>query len=134
MIFVFLFGIKIFNSVYSKVVKKPNQAAQDLHSKIMATMEKHKEVFFTIRLHSAQSAASLSAITDPDPQMSCDLMDGRDAFLTTAREKHLEFSSLRRCKYSTLAMVYELHTQVPIILVFCIQYLFKTQIWFGEFN
>ena len=95
-----------------KVVKKPNQGQSDLHSKVMATMEKHKEVFFTIRLHSAQSAASLSSITDPDPQMSCDLMDGRDAFLTTAREKHYEFSSLRRCKYSTLAMVYELHTQV----------------------
>jgi len=94
-----------------KVQKKPNTGASDLHSKVMATMEKHKEVFFTIRLHSAQSAASLSGITDPDPQMACDLMDGRDAFLTMAREKHLEFSSLRRCKYSTLAMVYELHTQ-----------------------
>ena len=103
-------------------------------------MEKHKEVFFTIRLHSAQSAASLSPIQvgafnvkqnkdflctvlvhkymptsslqDPDPLMSCDLMDGRDAFLTTAREKHLEFSSLRRCKFSSMVLLYELHTQV----------------------
>ena len=32
-------------------------------------MEKHKEVFFTIRLHSAQSAASLSPICDPDVPM-----------------------------------------------------------------
>ena len=39
-------------------------------------------------------------------------MDGRDAFLTMAREKQYEFSSLRRCKYSTLVLVYELHTQV----------------------
>ena len=46
------------------------KAASDLYTKIFATMEKHKEVFFTIRLHSAQSAASLNAITDPDPQMS----------------------------------------------------------------
>ncbi len=43
------------------------------------------------------------------------MMDGRDAFLTLAREKHLEFSSLRRCKYSTLALIYELHTQVIIL-------------------
>ena len=46
------------------------QGSSDLYSKIFATMEKHKEVFFTIRLHSAQSAASLNSITDPDPQMS----------------------------------------------------------------
>ena len=74
-------------------------------------MEKHKEVFFTIRLHSAQSAASLNPIQDPDPLMPCDLMDGRDAFLTMARERHLEFSSLRRVKFSTMALLYELHTQ-----------------------
>ena len=55
---------------------------------MFTTMEKHKEVFFTIRLHSAQGAASLSPITDPDPLMPCELMDGRDAFLAQAREKH----------------------------------------------
>lgn len=38
-------------------------------------------------------------------------MDGRDAFLTLAREKHYEFSSLRRTKFSTMAMLYELHNQ-----------------------
>jgi len=38
-------------------------------------------------------------------------MDGRDAFLTLARDKHYEFSSLRRAKFSTLAMMYELHNQ-----------------------
>ena len=111
-------------------------------SKVFATMEKHKEVFFTIRLHSAQSAASLSPIQDPDPLMQVsgekvgsdqicslglniyllliiqvDLMDGRDAFLTMARDRHLEFSSLRRCKYSSLAMLYELHTQAMVISI-----------------
>lgn len=49
--------------------------------------------------------------SDPDPLMSCDLMDGRDAFLTLAREKHYEFSSLRRAKFSTMAMLVELHNQ-----------------------
>jgi len=41
--------------------KKSNapQTGNDLSTKIFATMEKHKEVFFVIRLHSAQSAASL---------------------------------------------------------------------------
>lgn len=36
------------------------QSGNDLSAKIFATMEKHKEVFFVIRLHSAQSAASLA--------------------------------------------------------------------------
>lgn len=41
--------------------KKSNtpQTGNDLSAKIFATMDKHKEVFFVIRLHSVQSAASL---------------------------------------------------------------------------
>lgn len=50
-------------------------------------------------------------IVDPDPLIPCDLMDGRDAFLTLARDKHLEFSSLRRAQWSTMCMLVELHTQ-----------------------
>lgn len=81
----------------------------ELTSKIFANMEKHKEVFFVVRLHSSQSAASLPPVSDPDNLINCDLMDGRDAFLTLARDKHYEFSSLRRAKFSSLAMLYELH-------------------------
>ena len=42
--------------------KKSNnsQTGNDVSAKIFLTMEKHKEVFFVIRLHSAQSAASLA--------------------------------------------------------------------------
>lgn len=43
--------------------------------------------------------------------MACDLMDGRDAFLTLCRDKHLEFSSLRRSKWSSMCMLVELHSQ-----------------------
>lgn len=69
------------------------------------------QVFFVIRLHTAQVAATLGKIQDPDPLIQCDLMDGRDAFLTLAREKHYEFSSLRRAKFSTMALLHELHNQ-----------------------
>jgi E1A/CREB-binding protein len=69
------------------------------------------QVFFVIRLQSQPFATNLPPINDPDPPMSCDLMDGRDAFLTIAREKHYEFSSLRRAKLSTMALLYELHNQ-----------------------
>ncbi|KAL8561590.1 hypothetical protein ACOMHN_024826 [Nucella lapillus] len=96
-----------------KAVKKTSmpQGACDLTSKLYNTMEKHRDVFFVIRLHTQQTAMNLAPISDPDPPMSCDLMDGRDAFLTIAREKHYEFSSLRRAKLSTLAFLYELHNQ-----------------------
>ena len=67
------------------------------------------QVFFTIRLISQQSAMSLGEIADPDPLMNLELMDGRDTFLTRARDEHWEFSSLRRAKFSTLALCYSLH-------------------------
>lgn len=69
------------------------------------------QVFFVIRLIAGPTANSLPAITDADPLMACDLMDGRDAFLTLARDKHLEFSSLRRSKWSSMCMLVELHNQ-----------------------
>ncbi|ESP04399.1 hypothetical protein LOTGIDRAFT_136183, partial [Lottia gigantea] len=96
-----------------KVAKKSNvpQGSNDLTNKLYQTMEKHKEVFFVIRLHPQQNPPGMPQIRDLDPLCSCELMDGRDSFLTLAREKHYEFSSFRRAKYSTLAMLYELHNQ-----------------------
>jgi len=68
--------------------------------------------FFVIRLQSNTGTASdLPEIKDPDSLINCDLMDGRDAFLTMSRDKHYEFSSLRRAKYSTAGMLHELHNQ-----------------------
>ncbi|XP_034043531.1 CREB-binding protein-like [Thalassophryne amazonica] len=100
-------------SSISETNKKPwiPTTANHLSQKLYATMERHKEVFFVIHLHSSPIANSLSPIVDPDPLLSCDLMDGRDAFLTLARDKHWEFSSLRRCKWSTMCMLVELHNQ-----------------------
>ncbi|XP_037113002.1 CREB binding protein b isoform X1 [Syngnathus acus] len=93
--------------------KKPGMpnVANDLSQKLYATMEKHKEVFFVIHLHSGPVINTLPPIMDPDPLLACDLMDGRDSFLTLARDKHWEFSSLRRCKWSTMCMLVELHNQ-----------------------
>ncbi|KAL4658138.1 CREB-binding protein [Arapaima gigas] len=93
--------------------KKPGMpnVANDLSQKLYATMEKHKEVFFVIHLYSGPVINTLPPIVDPDPLLTCDLMDGRDAFLTLARDKHWEFSSLRRCKWSTMCMLVELHHQ-----------------------
>uniref|UniRef100_A0A3Q2XNR5 histone acetyltransferase n=1 Tax=Hippocampus comes TaxID=109280 RepID=A0A3Q2XNR5_HIPCM len=93
--------------------KKPGMpnVANDLFQKLSATMEKHKEGFFVIHLHSGPVINTLPPIMDPDPLLACDMMDGRDSFLTLARDKHWEFSSLRRCKWSTMCMLVELHNQ-----------------------
>lgn len=68
------------------------------------------QVFFVIILNSQTDASqSLNPIIDSDPLISCNLMDDRNAFLSMAKDNHHEFSSLRRAKYSTLAMLYEIH-------------------------
>ncbi|GFT32224.1 CREB-binding protein [Nephila pilipes] len=84
-----------------------SNADSDLMAKIISVIKKHKEVFFRIQLQSMREA--LSPIVDPDPLIVCELMDGRDTFLAMAREKHYEFSSLRRTKFSTMALLYQLH-------------------------
>ncbi|KAG5450308.1 Histone lysine acetyltransferase crebbp [Clonorchis sinensis] len=86
-------------------------ASSEVARRVYEIMEKHKENFFVIRLHPQNSVSSLPAIKDLDPLINSDLMECRGAFLERAREKHLEFSSVRRAKYSTLVMLYELHTE-----------------------
>ena len=67
------------------------------------------QVFFVIRLQKLEEQPT--KIEDPDPIMACELMDGRDVFLNLSREKHWEFSSIRRVKFSSMAMLVELHSQ-----------------------
>ncbi|KAA3680711.1 E1A/CREB-binding protein [Paragonimus westermani] len=90
----------------------PIDGAEELSRKVYDTMEKLKEIFFVIRLHRHNSAASLPPTSDPDQTIHSELMDSRDAFLQMARERHLEFSSLRRAKYSTMILLYELHMEI----------------------
>ena len=88
---------------------KSQRQGGDLTSKIYQLMDRHKDVFFVIRMHQSERVPSLPMIEDPDKDMHCELMDGRDPFLTKARDEHWEFSSLRRTKYSTMSLLYKLH-------------------------
>ena len=94
-----------------KSAKKMGSSSTDLMTKILSTMEKHKEVFFVIRLLEMKQVAQMGPIVDRDPVISCDLMNGRHAFLDFARDKYYQFSSFRRAKYSSMALLWELHTQ-----------------------
>uniref|UniRef100_A0A0N5B8J3 histone acetyltransferase n=1 Tax=Strongyloides papillosus TaxID=174720 RepID=A0A0N5B8J3_STREA len=92
--------------------KGPNSTGNEEADKLLGVLEKHKEVFFTIRLATkSDKDGTLKEIKDPDDLMPSDLMDGRDTFLNKAREEHWEFSSLRRAKYSTICFSYALHVQ-----------------------
>ena len=108
--------------------KQRKPATLDLTEKVMQNMTSCRDSFFTIRLQTYKTDSSGSADTDrspdnrslmrdsrkkieePDPDVHYELMEGRDSFLHMSREKYWEFSSLRRAKYSTMCMVYELHT------------------------
>ncbi|KAL3112410.1 hypothetical protein niasHT_016960 [Heterodera trifolii] len=83
--------------------------------KLFQQLEKHRDVFFTIRLFSAREEQRVLAekprIEDPDPLVGCKLMDTRYNFLAKSREEHWEFSQLRRAKWSSLNFCYTLHTQ-----------------------
>ena len=65
-------------------------------------------MFFAIRFHQPGTEPT-DKIEDPDQTKFCELMDGRDAFLTHSRQKNWEFSSLRRAMFSSLSMLVELH-------------------------
>lgn len=68
----------------------------------------HFDEFWLINLF---VAPHIQAIEDPDPLINCQFMENRDTFLIVCREKHYEFSSLRRAKYSSLVLLYELHSR-----------------------
>lgn len=91
-----------------RTARKNMTNGSDLISKVYAMMEKHKESFFVVRLRNPMS--NPATLTDTDPLIQCDLMESRDAFLNFGREKHCEFSSLRRAKFSTMTALIELHS------------------------
>lgn len=64
-------------------------------------------MFFVIRLKNRLCTAPDAPrnTSDPDNIMSSELMDARDSFLTMCRERHWEFSSLRRATYRLVIRV-----------------------------
>ncbi|KAL5112416.1 Histone lysine acetyltransferase CREBBP [Taenia crassiceps] len=83
----------------------------EVQRRLEEMLQRHSEAFLTINLHSRSQIASLQPIKDPDPLFASELMECRDTFLSRARERHLEFSSLRRAKFSTLSFLYDIHTE-----------------------
>jgi hypothetical protein len=78
-------------------------------------LERQRDLFFTISLFTPYQEKMLllekPQIVDPDPLISCDLMDTRHNFLIKSCKEHWEFSELRRVKWSTLELCHILHRQ-----------------------
>lgn len=67
-----------------------------------------RQVFFVVHLQSLETVPSIS---DPDICIQGDLMDGRVPFLQFCSDQRLEYSSLRRAKFSSMVLLYELHSE-----------------------
>lgn len=100
-------GIKKVNNTHKTDM---GRCDNEFTKKLFATIEKHRKEFIVIRLNNPSDSLQ-PAIIDPDPQITCDLMGEREFFLDKCKEKHYEFSSLRRAKYSTLSICGSEHTQ-----------------------
>lgn len=70
--------------------KNASGTGNEITDKLFNLFEKHKDIFFTIRLVTQQNELSVNniEIVDPDPLLSSELMDGRDVFLSRARDEH----------------------------------------------
>jgi|SRR6218665_1155571 len=66
------------------------------------------QMYLAIQFYSPKDAESLPPIADVDAISPNSLVNNRSSFLLFAREHHYEFSTLRRAKFSTQAMLYEL--------------------------
>lgn len=86
-------------------------AEAEVQRRLDEALQRNAEAFLTINLYARNQVANLQPIDDPDPLFASEMMECRDTFLGRARERHLEFSTLRRAKFSTLTFLYDVHTE-----------------------
>ncbi|XP_003376736.1 TAZ zinc finger family protein [Trichinella spiralis] len=72
-------------------------------------IKKHRETHFVAILYTNNVVNILKPIDDIDMLISCKLMRTRNHFFSMAKEFKWEFSSMRRTKFSTMAICYRLH-------------------------
>lgn len=83
----------------------PNQTAEQLFGKLIGIIKKHKHSFFIVNL-CCSTKASINIL---GPFQFSSLVDDRVNLLTTAHDNNLEFSDIRRAKFSTLFMLKMFH-------------------------
>lgn len=87
--------------------------------KLYKDLKSQKNSFIVVNLQNRASLVSLPPTTDPDPLISSEITDDRCSFRQFAYERNLEFSSLRRAKFSTLLLLYKLHMERHYVCKAC---------------
>lgn len=82
----------------------PTISEGELLGKIMAFIQKQKNNLLVGTLNNVTGN-----IMDADPLISCNVINERGDFLTFAFSRYLEFSSVRRAKFSTLSLLHILY-------------------------
>lgn len=79
---------------------------QELMKNLERSLKRQKEGFIVARLNECDCSPHFeSQRRKEEATFTCELMKGREPFLQLARLKNYEFSTLRRAKFSSLAMV-----------------------------
>lgn len=79
---------------------------EELMKNLEKSLKRQRDGFIVARLNDCDCSPHFeSQRRKEEPTSICELMKGREPFLQLARLKNYEFSSLRRAKFSSLAMV-----------------------------
>lgn len=81
-----------------------------LRLSLISKMNENQDTFFVIKL--ADFVDGEDETFDPDPVLPSALFDGREEFLFRCRTLFLEFSDLRRAKFSTSWFLCDLHQEL----------------------
>jgi len=91
------------NSNASEALLHPEE---ELLRNLERSLKRQKEGFIVVRLSECDCSPHFESQRRKEETLfTCDLMKGREPFLHLARLKKYEFSTLRRAKFSSLAMV-----------------------------
>lgn len=91
------------DSLKTETILSPEE---ELMKNLERSLKRQKEGFIVARLNDCDCSPHFeSQRRKEEATFTCDLMKGREPFLQLARQKNYEFSTLRRAKFSSLAMV-----------------------------
>jgi hypothetical protein len=79
---------------------------EEMLKNLERSLKRQREGFIVVRLSECDCSPHFESLRRKEESVfTCDLMRGREPFLQLARLKNYEFSTLRRAKFSSLAMV-----------------------------
>lgn len=62
------------------------------------------------KVSNCSGTSALPATSEKESELSCPFVDNRPTLLQNCEEQHYQFDSFRRAKYSTMMLIYEIHS------------------------